>query len=100
MTGGGSAGREVLGGIGMHGDSAPGAQANRQAEVLPGPPARLAVAQLEQQLQQQEKAAKQARKEAKKVMIVCFAVKRMCRLPAVSAVFPQTFLGLMVCLYG
>ena len=67
MTGGGSAGREVLGGIGVDGDNASMPLANGQAEVLPGPPAKLTVVQLEQQLKQQEKAAKKAHKEAKKV---------------------------------
>ena len=67
MTGGGSAGRETLGGIGVDGDNASMPVANAQAETLPGPPAKLTVAQLEQQLKQQEKAAKKAHKEAKKV---------------------------------
>ena len=67
MTGGGSAGREVLGGIGVDEDNAAGPSANGQNGALPGPPAKLTVAQLEEQLKQQEKAAKRARKEAKKV---------------------------------
>ena len=64
-----------MGGIGVDGDNAAGPSANGLNGALPGPPAKLTVAQLEQQLKQQEKAAKRARKEAKKVSC-CLSTNR------------------------
>ena len=67
MTGVASAGHDVLGGIGVDGESAAAPGQDGPAEALPGPPPRLSVEDLQQQLKKQEKAAKKARKEVKKV---------------------------------
>ncbi|KAL0028599.1 hypothetical protein WJX79_004412 [Trebouxia sp. C0005] len=66
MTGVASAGRDVLGGIGVDEDSAAALAQDGPAEALPGPPPRLSVAELKQLLKKQEKAASKAHKEAKK----------------------------------
>lgn len=66
MTGVASAGRDVLGGIGVDEDSAAALAQDGPADTLPGPPPRLSVAELKQLVKKQEKAASKAHKEAKK----------------------------------
>jgi len=69
MTGVASAGRDVLGGIGVDEDSAAALAQDGPPEALPGPPPRLSVAELKQLLKKQKKAASKAHKEAKKVTL-------------------------------
>ena len=68
MTGGGSAGHDVLKGIGVDAHEAPAAADNGAAEALPGPPPRLSIAELERRHKEQEKAVKKA---DKKVSVAC-----------------------------
>ena len=65
MTGGASAGHDVLQGIGV--DEAPSAAGSGSPHVLPGPPPKLSMAELERMKKEQEKIAKKARKAHKKV---------------------------------
>ena len=78
MTGVASAGHDVLGGIGVDGDSGAAPAQDGPAEALPGPPPRLSVEDLQQQLKKQEKAAKKARKEVKKVCCNCLVTCVVC----------------------
>ena len=65
MTGGASAGHDVLQGIGV--DEAPSTAGHGSPQVLPGPPPKLSMAELERLKKQQEKIAKKAHKAHKKV---------------------------------
>ena len=67
MTGGASAGHDVLAGVGVNDDAAPAMPASGQAEALPGPPPKLTSADLERMRKEQKKIAKKAHKAAKKV---------------------------------
>ena len=67
VTGGASAGHDVMAGYGLDDDAAPAVPANGQAEALPGPPPRLTSADLERMHKEQKKIAKKAHKAAKKV---------------------------------
>lgn len=68
MSGGGSAGHEVMQGYGIDNDGAAAPTgANGQPEALPGPPPKLSLADLERMQKEQKKKAKKAEKAAKKV---------------------------------
>ena len=68
MTGGGSAGHDVLKGIGVDANEAPAAAGNGATEALPGPAPGLSMAELERRLKEQVKAVKKA---DKKVSVAC-----------------------------